>query len=223
MRFGAIFDWDGVLVDSAAAHEASWERLALAEGLTLPADHFQRGFGMTNREMIPRVLGWTADAKDIERLSLKKEALYRELIAGGALTLLPGARAWLDRLKAAGIPSVIASSTPRLNITCVLDRLELSGDFLSIVTAEDVRRGKPEPEVFLTAAQRLEWPTARCVVFEDTPVGVQAGVAAGMTVVAVAGSHPRERLQQAHRIVDRLDACTVEEIKKMMTQRRGSA
>src|SRR3989338_9141488 len=105
MSVGAIFDWDGVLVDSAAAHEKSWEQLAASEGLKLPADHFQRGFGMTNREMIPRLLGWTSDAQKIERLSLKKEALYRELIAGGALALLAGAREWLDRLKAAGIPS----------------------------------------------------------------------------------------------------------------------
>ena len=210
--WAAIFDWDGVIVDSAAAHEASWERLAREEHRALPADHFQRGFGMKNELIIPQLLGWTHTPTDIRRLSLRKEALYRELIKEQGIAALPGVANWLERLRAAGIPTIIASSTHRLNITCTLDVIGLTGCFRDIVSAEDVSHGKPDPEVFLTAAQRLGFPPARSVVFEDAHVGIEAARRAGMKVVAVAGTHPGESLIKADRVVHRLDELTAAEV-----------
>jgi len=207
--WAAIFDWDGVIVDSSAAHQASWERLAAEEQRSLPADHFTRGFGMKNEIIIPRLLGWTHDGAEIRRLSLRKEALYRAIIRTDGLVALPGVTAWLDRLRAAGIPRIIASSTHRLNITCTLDVIGLTGYFRDIVSAEDVAHGKPDPEVFLTAGQRLGFPPARSVVFEDTHVGIEAADRAGMKVIAVAGTHPGESLAGADRVVHRLDELTV--------------
>ncbi len=75
--WGAIFDWDGVIIDSSRHHEESWERLAREVALPLPADHFKRGFGRKNEFIIPEILRWTAEAAEIRRHSLRKEALYR--------------------------------------------------------------------------------------------------------------------------------------------------
>lgn len=202
--WAAIFDWDGVIVDSSAAHERSWERLAKENSYPLPTDHFRRGFGMKNEEIIPDLLGWTRDPEAVARLSLRKEELFREEVRAGALEPLPGVREGLAALDAAGVPRAIASSTHRANIELLLARLRLDG-FAAVVSAEDVSRGKPAPDVFLSAAARLGVAPERCVVFEDTPIGLQAARAAGMRAVGMAGTHPAERLGDADLVLRRLD------------------
>ncbi len=204
-KTGAIFDWDGVIINSAAHHEASWERLAKENGKTLPENHFKRGFGMKNEVIIPELLGWTTVPTEIRILSLRKEALYREIVREKGIEALPGVREWLQTLKHAGVPCIIASSTHRENITATLEVLGLGDFFEAAVTSEDVKRGKPDPEVFLTAAQRLEVDPANAVVFEDALVGVAAARAAGMRVVAVTTTEPREKLAaaRADHVVDR--------------------
>ena len=209
--WAALFDWDGVIIDSTAWHERSWELLAAEIGLPLPPGHFKRGYGMKNEWIIPEILGWTRDPEAIRRLSRRKEELFRELACAGGAAPLRGVRAWLSELDRYGIPRAIASSTPRENILRLLPALGLSG-FSAIVAAEDVSRGKPDPEVFLRAAQSLGYAPDRCVVFEDTPVGIAAGRAAGARVIAVATSHPAEALRAADRVVESLDQLRVEDI-----------
>lgn len=209
---GAIFDWDGVIIDSARHHEASWERLARELNRVLPEGHFKKGFGMKNEVIIPKLLGWTSDPAEISTISLRKEALYRELVRELGIAALPGVETWLDRLHAAGIPCVIASSTHRENIVATLEVLGLEKFFSSLVTAEDVQHGKPDPEVFLTAAKRIGVKSAGAVVFEDALAGVAAAQAARMRVVAVTTSEPRERLLHADRVVDRLDELEVDQL-----------
>jgi len=210
-RWGAIFDWDGVIIDSARQHAASWERLAAENRLPLPPGHFERSFGMKNARIIPDILGWTQDPAEIARLSNRKEELYREILTADRIAPLPGVELWLERLGRAGVPCAIGSSTDRANIELVLGRLSLREVFAAIVSAEDVSRGKPDPEVFLQAARALRMPPCDCVVFEDAPVGVSAGKRAGMSVVAVASTRTRESLAEADLVVERLDELTVEQ------------
>ncbi len=198
MGFGAIFDWDGVIIDSSKAHEKSWEMLAAEENRTLPPEHFKRGFGRKNHAVISKILQWTGDAGEIRRLGDRKETLYREIIKKEGIAPLPGVRKLLEDLKGAGIPCAIGSSTPRINVDAVLNELGLEDYFQAIVCAEDVSRSKPDPEVFLKAARRLNVPPERCVVFEDATFGVEAALAAGMKAAAVATTHPPEKLAQAH-------------------------
>jgi beta-phosphoglucomutase family hydrolase len=205
MNWAVIFDWDGVIINSEDAHAASWERLAAEEGRALPSGHFKRGFGMLNQLIIPELLGWTRDPAQIRRLSERKEALYREIVAQQGIVALPGVTELLAALTAARVPFAVGSSTPRVNIEAVLGRLGLAGTFPVVVSADDVTRGKPDPQVFLLAAERLGVAPARCVVFEDTVVGIEAARAGGMRVVGVAGTNPPERLAAADRIVHRLD------------------
>ena len=89
---GAIFDWDGVVIDSSAQHEKSWELLAAEIGKTLPPGHFKKGFGKKNQLIIPEILAWSNDPEEIERLGDRKEELYRELVGQGGMTVLPGAQ-----------------------------------------------------------------------------------------------------------------------------------
>lgn len=216
MNVGAIFDWDGVLIDSSAYHEASWERLAKERGLPLPEGHFKRGFGMKNEVVIPKVLQWGDQPELVQELSLRKEALYREIILERGISTLPGAREWLEQLRENGIPCVIGSSTHRLNIEVTLQVLGLKDFFVSIVSAEDVSHGKPDPEVFLVAASRIDRPPAQCVVFEDALVGIEAAHRGGMKVVAVASTNPFEALKDADIVVHRLDELSVPQLEKLV-------
>lgn len=213
---GAIFDWDGVIIDSSRQHEESWERLAREGGLHLPPDHFLKGFGMKNEVIIPRLLAWTEDPAEIRRLSLRKEELYRDIIRERGLSPLPGVRAFLERLAAAGIPCAIGSSTHRLNIEASLGLLGLAGFFRAIVSAEDVNAGKPDPEVFLKAAAAIDRDPADCVVFEDATMGIEAALAGGMAVVGVATTHGPDKLARAHAVVGRLDELDIPRLEALL-------
>ena len=203
--WAAIFDWDGVIIDSSRQHELSWERLSQHEKLPLPAGHFQRSFGMKNERIIPQLLHWTTDPAEINRLSWQKEEFYRQIVRESGIRALPGVREFLERLDAAGIPRIIGSSTPRENIELVVELIGLGRYFNPIVAAADVTHGKPDPEVFLLCAQRLGFPAQRCVVFEDAHVGIEAAHAARMKVIGVATTHPAESIRQADRVVHQLD------------------
>jgi len=209
---GAIFDWDGVIINSAAQHEVSWDRLAKECGKTLPEDHFKRGFGMKNEVIIPELLGWTTVPVEIRILSLRKEAIYREIVREQGMTALPGVEPWLRTLRDEGIACAIASSTHRENITTTIEVLGLEEFFAVIIAGEDVKRGKPDPEVFLTAARQIGVEPGDAVVFEDALVGIAAARAAGMRVVAVATTEPKEKLNHADWVVERMDELSVAQL-----------
>jgi HAD superfamily hydrolase (TIGR01509 family) len=213
---GAIFDWDGVIIDSSSHHEESWERLAKETGYQLPAGHFKKGFGMKNEFIIPNLLHWTSDSAEVNRLSLRKETLYREIVVEWGLKPLPGVVAWLDQLRDAGISCAIGSSTHRLNIETGLELIGLRDRFHAIITAEDVSHGKPDPEVFLKAAGRVGVAPERSVVFEDALVGIEAAHRGGMKVVAVATTNSIDLLKDADLAVHRLDELTIERLRQVV-------
>jgi HAD superfamily hydrolase (TIGR01509 family) len=212
MNFGAIFDWDGVIVDSSSHHEESWERLAKENGFTLPEGHFRKGFGMKNEFIIPNILSWSNLPPEIGLLSLRKEELYREILLEWGIRPLPGVIEWLTELRRHEVRCAIGSSTHRLNIQTILTVLGFEDWFTAIVTAEDVSHGKPDPEVFLTAAGKIGIDPRTCVVFEDAFVGIEAAHRGGMKVVAVATTNRIETLQAADLAVHRLDELSVEQV-----------
>jgi beta-phosphoglucomutase family hydrolase len=207
MNCGALFDWDGVVIDSSRQHQESWERLAAEIGKPLPRDHFLRGFGMKNQVIIPRILNWTEDPGEIHRYSLRKEELYREIVRQRGIEPLPGVVTLLRMLREHGVRCAVASSTHRENIETIFDVIGVRPYFDAVVTAEDVSHGKPDPEVFLKSAERLACPPNRCVVFEDAHVGIEAGRAAGAKVIAVATTNPLDSLGKAD-----LAVATLEEV-----------
>lgn len=203
--WAALFDWDGVVIDSASAHERSWELLAEEYGLPLPRDHFLRGFGMRNEVIIPDILEWTDEPERVRELSLRKEALYRGVVKREGVTVLPGVETYLRSLLDAGVPRVVATSTRRANVELILSVTDLKPYFREMVGSEDVSRGKPDPEVFLKAAAKTGLPTSDCVVFEDAHHGIEAAKAGGMAAVGVLTTHPGGKLKEADRLVNQLD------------------
>ena len=214
----AIFDWDGVILDSSRHHEESWERLAREEGKILPEGHFLKGFGRRNVEIMRDMLHWSEDLNEIQRLSLRKEELYREVVKDWGIEPLPGVRQWLERLREGGIACGIGSSTEDRNVKLGLEILDLEMFFKTAVTAEHVKKGKPAPDVFLEVARRLGAKSERCVVFEDAPAGVEAGRAAGMKVVGVTTTHPGGHLEGVDREVERMDELSIQEIESWFGQ-----
>ncbi len=205
----AIFDWDGVVIDSHDQHQRSWEQLAEEEGKTLPDGFFKQSFGMRNQTIIPKFFaGWTdtGDPREVARLADRKEQIYRELIRADGIEPLPGVRELLGSLDDAGIPCSVGSSTPRANIDAIMEVIGLGDLFAAITAAEDVTNGKPAPDVFLKATEKVGGEPRSSVVFEDAHVGIEAGLAAGMKVVAVATTHPADSLRDAHLVFDDLTA-----------------
>lgn len=206
---GAIFDMDGVLVASESAHRASWKAVAKRRGLQLTDEEFRRSFGQTSREIIRLFWGNSLSDPDVRRLDDEKEATYRDLIRG-MVPLMIGAREVLISLQVAGVPMAVATSGPRANVDLVLDETRIRGYFSAIVTGEDIEQGKPSPDCFLLAAERLRLAPSDCVVIEDAPVGLAAAVAAGMASIALVGSHPAAALKAAgaDAVVQRLGEIT---------------
>ena len=214
--WAAIFDWDGVVIDSSAQHEESWDLLAAESGRKLPLGHFKAGFGRKNQIIIPEILGWATDPAEIERIANRKEELYRELVARDGVTVLPGARQLLASLSQAGVPCAVGSSTPRENLEAIFAATGLGGHFGAVISGDDVNEGKPAPEVFLKAADKLGFAPARCVVFEDALAGIEAAQRGGMKVVGVATTNPPKILQHADRVVNSLAEISREELASLM-------
>lgn len=206
MLEAVIFDWDGVVVDSSTAHKEAWERLAEERGLPLPENHFALGFGRKNQTIIPDIYQWTSVPEEIEELGSRKEHLYREILRQTGLDPLPGAMDLFNNLKQAGIPMAVGTSTPRKNMEAVTTMIGADGFFDAIITAEDVTHGKPDPEVFLKAADALGAKYENCVVIEDAVYGIQAALAGGMKAVALTTTHRISHFDATwpHRIVRNL-------------------
>ncbi len=199
---GVIFDLDGVLVDTGWAHRQAWYDLAEREGLEMSDEFFRNTFGMQNYTIIPLLRPGIAP-DELERMSDWKEQRYRDILADSR-ELAEGVPALLKDLKDSGFRLAIGSSAPRENVDAFWNALDLASYFDARVTKEEVAEGKPSPQTFLRAAEKLALPPGRCAVVEDAVQGVQAAVSAGMPVVAVTTTRSRPDLAQADRIVDSL-------------------
>jgi beta-phosphoglucomutase len=180
-----LWDLDGTLVDSGDAHWLAWHGTMAAEGLSIDYEQFLASFGQRNDRILRGWLGEDVSEETVRRIGDAKEAAYRRLAADHGLTPLPGAVDWIDRLRRQGWRQAIASSAPRLNVEVVLRILSLDSLFDAITAAEDVTIGKPDPQVFLTAAAVLATPASRCVVVEDAAAGIEAARRAGMRSIGV--------------------------------------
>ena len=214
-RMGVIFDLDGVLADTGWAHRQAWYDLAEREDLDMSDEFFTSTFGMQNYQILPMLYGQALSRGQMDRLSDWKEQRYRDLIAE-KLTLPPGGGRLLKELKQAGFCLAIGSSAPKANVDMVIERLNVRDYFAVCVTKEDVTNGKPAPDTFLAAAQKLELPPHRCVVVEDAVQGVEAGKAAGMPVIALTTTRDRLALTQADMIADGLGELKAEDFRTLL-------
>jgi beta-phosphoglucomutase len=208
---------DGVLIDSYRAHFESWRQVAAEHDRVYTETQFAAGFGRTSREVIAEQ--WSGEPLTDDRIAdidRRKEALFREIISRD-FPAMAGAVALVEALVRAGFRVAVGSSGPADNVRLAIDRLGITQFLSAIVTGDDVKRGKPDPQVFLTAAQRMQMSPARCVVVEDAPVGVEAAHRGGMRAVALASTgRTVEQLRAAELVVTSLGALSPERFEEVL-------
>jgi HAD superfamily hydrolase (TIGR01509 family) len=203
LPFAVLWDLDGTLVDTKEFHYQSWA-LALPEfGYPFPVDRFQRSFGMNNSGVLEVFLGRPVEPELVAAISERKETLFRELLHGN-VQALPGVQDWLARLHGWGARQAVASSAPPANIDVMLGELGIAPYFDAIVSGYELP-SKPDPAVFLQAAERLGVLPQNCIVMEDAVAGVRGACRAGMRCIAVASTNPAEALHEADIVVERWD------------------
>jgi beta-phosphoglucomutase len=220
MSYAVIFDVDGVLVDSYEAHYESWRRLAQELGATFSEGDFAATFGQRSADIIKaHGLATPGDVELIARLDAHKEELYRAIVSE-AFPVTDGAIELIDALGHAGFAIGAGSSGPPENIELTLGQLDRRSSFRAVVTGEDVTRGKPDPQVFLLAAEALGLAPARCAVIEDAAPGIAAAHAAGMKCVGlVSTGRTRQELGHADLVVESLLEVTPDRLRRLIDAR----
>jgi beta-phosphoglucomutase len=183
-----IFDMDGVIVDSNPQHRLAWEAFNRRYGLETTEAMHQRMYGKRNDQIVRDFFGAELSAEEVDARGAAKEALYRETIAGRVESMLvPGLRDFLERYR--GIPKAIASNAEPANVDFLLEQSGLGKYFPVVLNGHQVSHPKPNPEIYLLAAELLGVEPAGCIVFEDSYSGVEAGRAAGMKVIGLSTTH----------------------------------
>ena len=202
---GFIFDMDGTLVDNMSFHERTWLDLFAEHGVTVTVDDFQRrASGRTGPDILRAFLGDRVAESEMGRWIDRKEALYRDAYRPH-LRAINGLLDFLNAAAAEGIPLAVATSGTPENVEFVLDGLGIGPLFAAVVTGDEVSRGKPDPEMFLAAAERLGVDPAASLVFEDSRAGVEAGRRARMGVVVVATTPGIHELEGTPGVIDVVD------------------
>ncbi|QNN23049.1 HAD family phosphatase [Planctomycetales bacterium ZRK34] len=205
MSQAVIFDVDGVLIDSYQAHYESWRALCREHGFDITETQFATTFGRRSSDIIAMLFEGEFTDEQIAAMDDRKEALFREIVERD-FPAMDGAVELIDDLAGAGFKLALGSSGPPDNVMLVLRKLDRVMSVGAVVTGQDVTRGKPDPQVFQTAAQRLVVDPSHCVVVEDAVPGIEAAKRAGMKAVALTGTAPREQLEAAgaDQVVDSL-------------------
>jgi beta-phosphoglucomutase len=196
-----IFDMDGTIVDNMGFHTDSWLEFFARRGKQYDAEAFFRETaGAQGREILRERLGSGIPDDEIAVLAQEKDALYREMYAPHR-EAIDGFEELVDAARARGILLAVATSAPPPNIVFTLDELDLRRHFDTVVGAADVRQGKPHPDVFLKAAEKLGVDPADCIVFEDAPMGVEAARRAGMRAVVITTTLPAEAFSEFDNVI----------------------
>lgn len=209
-----IFDLDGVIVSTDRYHYLGWKRLADEIGVPFDRERNELCRGVDRMASLRIVLGpdHKYSESEMKVLADRKNEYYKELAMQiSPADLLPGVLALLDGLEAHGVKCAVGSASK--NAEAVIERLGIRSRFRTIVTGHDFTRGKPAPDVFLTAASRMGVAPANCVVFEDAAAGVEAAHAGGMKAVGV--GRP-DLLAAAERVVASLAEITYADLVTLM-------
>lgn len=192
---GLIFDNDGTLIENMPYHIKAFSVQAERHGYTLKRQIDDRYFGWGNEEIMPEVIPEPYLSElGLQFLSIEKEAIYRE-IYGPVLSLQAGLEQLLEEAHSLGLKSIVGSAGPRPNVELVMDRAGLYRWMDGYICKEDVTRCKPDPQIFLTAAQRMGLRPEECLVFEDAPSGIKAAHAAGMKCAVITTTTPLDTLR----------------------------
>ncbi|GAB3031900.1 HAD family hydrolase [Spirosoma pulveris] len=214
----ALFDMDGVLVDNTDFHVNAWLQFAQKHDRPLTKEQYVENInGRVSADAMAYVFQRPITPGELVVLTEEKEAIYRELYRPH-LQPAPGLLVFLSALQAEGIKLAVGTSAPQSNVLFTLDGLSLRPYFNTVVDSTMVKHGKPDPEIYLTAADRVGAAPAHSVVFEDAFAGIESGLRAGMKVIALATTHTREELANtgASLIVEDFTELTVDAVRTLI-------
>lgn len=212
--YGILWDMDGVLADSTQLHYKSWKATLDPRGFEITDEMFKHTFGENNRSVLTDIFGHPPAEEELNDISTEKEAWFREHIPGN-MDILPGVLDWLKRFQSWGFLQAIASSAPTKNIEAQIDALGIRAYFNVLGSAADLP-SKPDPVVFIKAAEKLGVSPARSVVIEDSPAGVEGARRSGMKCIAVLTTQPASVLKNADLIVNRLTDLKETDLRKLL-------
>ncbi len=198
---GVIFDMDGVIVHSNPTHKKAIQIFCEKYDIKVTDSVLEnKVYGRTNKEWIPELFGDISMEK-LKKLADDKEQLFRDLFVPED-NIVEGIHSFLEQLKIENIPMAVATSAPRENADYILSRLSIKDNFTTILDSSHVTTGKPDPEVYIKAANSLGKEPESCIVFEDSVSGVQAGLNAGSTVVGITTTHTPGELSSCDLVID---------------------
>jgi beta-phosphoglucomutase family hydrolase len=218
-NWAAIFDMDGTLIDNTPYHFKSWQALfkKYAKGELSKQTYYTEISGVPIMDTLKRLFGNDHDEQGIKELLKEKEEFYRKEYAP-YLVAINGLGKFLSELKGAGVKIAMATSATVEDVDFILNKIPIRNDFDEIVNSTMVNRPKPNPDIFLKAAEMLNMPPERCVVFEDSLAGIKAGNSAGMKVVGITTGHPAHDLQPADLVISDYAALTPQKLAGLFKQ-----
>jgi len=212
---GVIFDLDGVIVDTAKFHFLAWRKLANDLGIDFTETQNEELKGVSRVRSLEKILAWgnasLSQEEFNEKMAVKNENYLSFLTNLNSEDILPGVSRVIDFLVENNIPIALGSASK--NARPILEKTALIGKFQAIVDGNDVSIAKPDPEVFITAAKKIEIPQKNCLVFEDSVAGVQAANKAGMLSIGIGD---KGVLHEADHVFSSFEEIEIEFIKKLM-------
>jgi len=220
--FAAIFDMDGTLIDNTPYHFKSWQALfkKYGKGDLSKETYYTQISGVPVMETIKRLFGSGHDEGGLKALLNEKEEFYRQSYAP-FVAPVNGLENFLTELKNAGVKMAVATSATVQDIDFILDRIPIREDFSEIVNSTMVTKPKPNPQVFLKAAEKLNMPASKCVVFEDSLAGIKAANAAGMKVVAITTGHTAAELHPVDLVINDYSDLNVQKLAALFEKHKN--
>lgn len=209
MKEAVIFDMDGTIVDTTRLEYDAWDRMFREQGVEFTYDEYIQVLGAKGSEIVKDRVNETEDK--IEQLLDKKEAYFKEIAGKNDLKLIPHVEKLMQEIKNIPLKMALATGASREKMEFVLKKFHIKHFFDAIVTADDVKNGKPDPEVFLKAAQELKVDPKKCIVMEDASNGAEAAKAAGMTCIAITSTRGKNQLQKADVVVNSYQDLTIQD------------
>ncbi|MFX0026645.1 MAG: HAD family hydrolase [Candidatus Hermodarchaeota archaeon] len=210
-QYSVIFDMDGVLADTGPIHFDSWVKMFSEIGYHFNKELFKKTFGVQSPTIVRKLVGDRIEQELVEKWAALKEQYYREMVKD-KLKPLPGVKQIIQELKSFGFKLAVGTSAPRENVELLLNKLQLKQHFDVLITAAEVKSGKPSPDVFLISAKKLKVKPKNCLVIEDAPVGIEAAQRAGMKSIALTTTHEKSEFLNADLIVKDLSEVNLKDI-----------
>ncbi len=212
-----IWDMDGIIADTAQYHHKGWQIVFRKRGTNYTEEDFRRNTGKRSDTIVREVLGEKIPQNEITEIIQEKDETFRQLM-GQNIRPFPGVLKLITSLKTRKFKVAIASSAPMDNIQLITQSLKIHNRFDAIISGWEVTKGKPDPQTFLLAAEKLGVEAEDCIVIEDAISGVTASKRADMRCIAVTNTTSREELREADLIIDTLEEITIDDLERLLNQ-----